>query len=627
MYKIFVGDTCIYRDAYTVEETSLSEPKLTLADNSAGQLSFTMAPTNAGFKSIQHLTTRITVYKDNKWLWEGRAISEQEDFWHNRIITCEGALAFLNDTHQPPAEYHNQTPEQFLTSLIRIHNSKVAADKQFTVGKVTVTDPNNSIYRYTNYETTFECLNDKLIKQLGGHFVVRREGSTLYLDYLADYNPVNAQPIEFGNNLLDFTRSYDLTDFCTVVVPKGKQLESSPIEALEAYTTVASVNDGSIYVQNETAVKAYGWIEKVVEWSDVEEPSNLLRKAKEYLADTQFDDMTLELKAVDLHYLNKHITDISLLDQVKVISRIHGLNRTFPVTKLDIPMDNPDQATFSLGDVKKVKEQTYTQSTATAISNVQTQVEENNTSTSVRLEATSDSIEAEVKRAEDAEASLSIRADEIVSSVSDMKTDFQSQINQKPNSITLSVTNGYRSSSIVVSLRDANGNQLDSDSGDIQFTGDVVFASDLTDGTTKISGSNILTGTISAERIDVDNLVVKQLKTGTHYSSSSGEEKYYGVQITKDGAIAAGDGFAISMTDFLWLQDRLQVEGITTTGQGNNFFYGNTYLYEAYHGYSGSTNCYCYSRNSNKVTFEWNGTDLIADIDDGRGRFKIAKQA
>ena len=526
MYKIFAGDTCIYRDAYTVEETSLSEPKLTLADNSAGQLSFAMAPTNAGFHAIQHLTTRITVYKDNKWLWEGRAISEDENFWHDRIITCEGALAFLNDTHQPPAEYHNQTPAQFLISLINVHNSKVSADKRFTVGKVTVTDPNNSIYRYTNYETTFDCLNDKLIKQLGGHFVVRREGSTLYLDYLADYNSVNEQPIEFGNNLLDFTRSYDLTDFCTVVVPKGKQLESSPISALEAYTTVAPVNGGSIYVQNEEAVKAYGWIEKVIECNDVEEPANLLRKAKEYLSSVQFDDMTLELKAVDLHYLNPNITDISLLDQVKVISKIHGLNRTFPATKLEIPMDNPDQATFSLGTVKKVKEQSYTQSTKKAISDVQTQVSDNYTEistgmtemkedtaaefekTNVKLEKTNDSIVAEVTRAQGAEGNLSARitinADAIsseVSRASQAEGNLSSRITQTANEI----------SSEVARASQAEGNL----SSRISQTASEISA--------KVDANGVITAInmsaegvkIQASKVDISgNLTAKALQTG-----------------------------------------------------------------------------------------------------------------
>ena len=71
-----------------------------------------------------------------------------------------------------------------------------------------------------------------------------------------------------------------------------------------------------------------------------------------------------------------------------------------------------------------------------------------------------------------------------------------STLNQKVDSISLSVENGKSSSTIALTV---DGVQVSSKT--IQFTGDVVFASDLTDGQTTISGDNILTGTIETARI------------------------------------------------------------------------------------------------------------------------------
>lgn len=67
---------------------------------------------------------------------------------------------------------------------------------------------------------------------------------------------------------------------------------------------------------------------------------------------------------------------------------------------------------------------------------------------------------------------------------------------QTAQSITLSVTNNTDSSTIQLS---ANG--ITTQSKTIKFTGDVVFASNLTDGKTTISGSNITTGTITGRTI------------------------------------------------------------------------------------------------------------------------------
>lgn len=108
-----------------------------------------------------------------------------------------------------------------------------------------------------------------------------------------------------------------------------------------------------MYVQSDAAMKAYGWIEKTVTWDDVTDPAVLLEKAKAYLTDLQFDNMELELSALDLHYLDVDHEAVKLLDEIRVISYPHGLDRMFPVTKLEIPLDNPDQTQFKMGDTVK----------------------------------------------------------------------------------------------------------------------------------------------------------------------------------------------------------------------------------------------------------------------------------
>ena len=55
------------------------------------------------------------------------------------------------------------TPSQLLRLWIAEHNKMVENRKEFIVGQVTVTDSNDSLYRYTNYETTLECIRSKLI--------------------------------------------------------------------------------------------------------------------------------------------------------------------------------------------------------------------------------------------------------------------------------------------------------------------------------------------------------------------------------------------------------------------------------------------------------------------------------
>ncbi len=352
MYTIYADDVCIYNDVFAVGDMKVVNPKLVMEDCSAGSLTMTLPTSNKGYNTIRRLITDIRVDQDGKELWSGRVLSESKDFWNNRILVCEGELAFFNDSTQPPKEYGGLSIRAFMSDLIAVHNSKVAPNRRFAIGIVTVEDTDYPT-RYTNNEKTIELFN-ALVEQYGGHLRIRKENGVRYVDYLKDYPDTCSQLIQFGSNMIEFTRNWDSTEFATVLVPLGGRLDESPIEALDAFLTVESVNNGSMYIQSAEAVAAFGWIEKVVTWDNVTDPAMLLSKAKAYLSDLQFDTMELELSALDLHYMDVNYEAVKLLDEIRVISRPHGLDKMFPVTKLEIPLDSPEKAQFMLGSTEKV---------------------------------------------------------------------------------------------------------------------------------------------------------------------------------------------------------------------------------------------------------------------------------
>lgn len=347
MYSIYADGVCIYDGAHPSERLSVISPTLTLEDNCAGSLKMSLPVTNLAYNMIERLKTEIVVKKNGDEIWSGRVLSGKKDFFNNHQFVCEGELAYLNDTTQPQAEYHGLTVREFLEVLIDNHNLKVDAHHMFVVGIVTVTDDNDYLYRYTNYESTLECINEKLLKRLGGHIRIRKESGIRYIDYLEDYPNTATQSVQFGKNLVDFTRSWDSSEFATVILPLGERLEGEGTEIgnLETYLTVESVNDGSPYVAMES-IYEFGWIEKVVHWDDVSVPSNLLRKAQQYLSDVQFDNIELEVKAFDLSLMGVDYESFNLLDRVRVVSPPHGMDRYFPISKMSIPLDNPSNMTF-----------------------------------------------------------------------------------------------------------------------------------------------------------------------------------------------------------------------------------------------------------------------------------------
>lgn len=380
MYTAYLDGTCILDAEH---EILLENPTLELPDNEAGSFTFTIHRNNPGYSLIKRLTSVVTVKWNDEVLFKGRVLSAEKDFNKALFVECEGELAYLDDSIQRPAEYHELTVYAYVAKLVELHNAQVGPEKQFEVGAVTVVDSNDSLYRYTNWESTLSTFQDDLLESLGGHLRVRYEGSHRYLDYLADYPRLSNQTIEFGENLLTYNETNSARELATVCIPLGARQEQSSIAALEERLTVKSVNNGKDYIELSAAVQAYGRITKTVIWDGVNTPSILLAKGQKWLQDNQYEDLELSLTAVDLADFGVDVDHLRLLDRVRCTSKPHGMDHEFPLTSVTINLTDPTQNIYTLGS----KSKTFSKSTGRAQKSVQTQLDNSPSKSNVLKQA------------------------------------------------------------------------------------------------------------------------------------------------------------------------------------------------------------------------------------------------
>ena len=139
-------------------------------------------------------------------------------------------------------------------------------------------------------------------------------------------------------------------NLATALIPLGARLQGeSEIEGLEKYVDITSVNGGSNYIYSQEAVDTFGWVWATNTWQDVTEPSNLLRKGKQWLQDNQFEELTLTLTAVDLSALDKEYDAFDCGDRIPCRARPYGMDRIFPVMEMTIPLQRPDSAKLKIG--------------------------------------------------------------------------------------------------------------------------------------------------------------------------------------------------------------------------------------------------------------------------------------
>ena len=354
-----------------IEEYKIFNPKLKLEVNKAGAFDFTVYPSHPLFARIFKLKSIVEVYQDSTLLFRGRVLDDELAFDKAKKVYCEGELAYFNDTVLRPYE-HTGSVQGYLELIVNQHNSQVPTAKQFTVGNVTVTDPNDLIVRSdATYPQTWNVVESKLINSLGGYLVIRRVGNVNYLDYLKDSNYMSLQEIKLGKNLLDLATKSSATELYTAILPIGKELEDANGQGTGEYLTIKSVNGGVDYVKDDEAIEKYGFIVKKVEWRDVTIASNLLTKARQELAQSIKLSLSLNLTAIDLSMTDSTIDEFRVFEYVNVVSNPHGIEERLLIEKQELNLTNPSQDKLTIGVQRKSLTETQIQ-TEKALGNITT---------------------------------------------------------------------------------------------------------------------------------------------------------------------------------------------------------------------------------------------------------------
>ena len=343
-------------------------PKLKLEVNTVGDGSFTIYKNHPYYDKLQKLKSVFEISDEIGVIFRGRATGDTVDFSHGKAVDLEGAMAYFNDSIVRPFAF----PDDFLTDtgyiaasaggnvvkfmlgwLIENHNAQVSEFQRFKLGNVTVADKNNYISRSnSDYATTWDTIKSKLFgSALGGFLCIRYEADGNYIDYLEAFESTNTQQIVFGENMRDLRSETEASETYSAMLPIGKDgLTISELPDGDITDDIVKVGD---VVYSKKAVAAYGFICAPVsasKWDDITEAENLAEKAAEQLSGSGILlSNTIEATAVDLHFTDEQISSFRIYKNVDVYSDPHGLSETYPLSKLEIDLLNPQNTKITVG--------------------------------------------------------------------------------------------------------------------------------------------------------------------------------------------------------------------------------------------------------------------------------------
>lgn len=373
------------------ERLIVLNPRVQLEVNKVGGASFTIYKTHPFFdqmtpKSIFEIADEIGV------IFRGRMTGDTLDFDNGKAVDLEGAMAFFNDSMVRPftfpddflskADYveaseNGNVVEYFLKWLIDNHNSQVQEWQQLKLGNVTVEDKNNYLTRSsTDYKSTWATLEEKLFNSsLGGYLCIRYEDDGNYIDYLSEFELTNTQAIEYGKNMLDLSNETNLSEVYSAIIPIGAEMDINTGENYEGdyveiqetvrerltlkYEDDKDINDDIVKsgdtLYSRKAVAAYGWKyapTEITTWDDVTTVENLLDKGVAFFETGAFPTSTIEIRAVDLHFTDEQIRSFRIYRNVRAISKPHNLVDIYMLSKLDIPLMQPQNTEITVGKIQ-----------------------------------------------------------------------------------------------------------------------------------------------------------------------------------------------------------------------------------------------------------------------------------
>lgn len=371
-YRVLYDNQLLF-DPYTNDR--ITDTKLSSKLNAASYFDFTITTTHSLYSKIKERAGEVRIYFDNLILFKGEITQIDEDFDGNRSVSCTGVLDYLTATRVRP--YSTIKGEQPLTCpatvdgyfqwLIDQHNSNcLDSRKHFSVGvnQGNMLDKNNYIYRSSEQRpTTASEIEDKILNSVGGYLFVRYQEDLNLLDLYADVHDVNTQIIDYGVNMLDFTKTTTTEGQYTAVVATGytpNPPEGQTDAKMKPITLEGCTDGGTPYsstivkmgdrVYDIEAVKRYGYHEYYVSNTDITTYDGLLYYACKTLNTLLSPALTISVKAVDLALIMGDKYKHLLLGQaVRIRSKPRKVDEYLMVNSIDLDLMNPENTTFDLG--------------------------------------------------------------------------------------------------------------------------------------------------------------------------------------------------------------------------------------------------------------------------------------
>lgn len=270
-------------------------------------------------------------------------------------VTCEDFLSYLHDSSQWFQKLPNRGAGQYLLEILNVANGQLEDYKRYSLRDVTVNSRTDKPFRYIGYESSWDCVRERIINNIGGYLRVYELNTVLHLDWTTDTGKVKKSPIQIGKNIKSASRTIDFDGLATQIMPVGADVqkeqpdEDQSPDVTREQITIWNVNNHSLFLEDKELIKEFGIIRKPVIWTEIDNPSVLLARGKQYLRNQKIALAKWTISAVERYLIDDRYDKFEIGNKHPIINAPLSGIETLQILEKKIDILNPQSVELTIG--------------------------------------------------------------------------------------------------------------------------------------------------------------------------------------------------------------------------------------------------------------------------------------
>lgn len=352
----------VIHDPYSPRGNKIVHGEIKQAVNSIHELEFAIPLDHTMYQKMVQFKSIIEVVnlRDNEIEFVGRVLTMTNEMSTNGFVqkvVCEDFLSYLHDSAQWFQKLPNRGSGDYFKIIFESANVQIEEYKRITPRNITVQSRSDRPFRYIGYDSSWDTVRERIINNIGGYLTLREFNTRLYVDWTKEIGVTKESPIKLGQNIKSASREVDFDGLATIIVPIGADLQSqnqgqdedqSP-DVTRAQLDIRSVNDGKMYLADEDLIKEFGFIRKSVIWTEIDNPSVLLARGKQYLRNQKIALAKWTISAVERYLIDSRYSKFRIGNKHKIINAPLSGIETLQILEKKIDILNPQSVDLTIG--------------------------------------------------------------------------------------------------------------------------------------------------------------------------------------------------------------------------------------------------------------------------------------